>query len=106
MVKKISLTHPGEMLLEDFLQPLSITPYRLAKDINVPATRISEIIRGKRSISADTALRLERYFGVSAKFWLNFQAHYDLEFAKRRLEKKIKVEVKILNQKVPKPKAP
>ena len=73
--------HPGEILKLDFLEPLDITSYRLSKDISVAQTRISEILAGKRSISADTALRLSRYFGNSAQFWLNLQAQYDLRQA-------------------------
>ena len=72
--KKINPIHPGEILFEEFLKPLGITQYRLAKDISVPPRRINEIIHGKRSISADTALRLSRYFGLSERFWLNLQA--------------------------------
>ena len=71
--------HPGEILMEEFLQPLGITQYRLAKDICVPARRINEIIHGKRAISANTALRLSHYFGTSERFWLNLQSRYDLE---------------------------
>ncbi len=82
--KKIPNTHPGEFLKEEFLEPLNISTYRLAKDIGVSAIRISEIIRGKRSITADTAIRLEKYFGMSAEFWMKWQAHYDLEEAKDR----------------------
>ncbi|MDJ0619445.1 MAG: HigA family addiction module antitoxin [Calothrix sp. MO_192.B10] len=73
--------HPGEILQIEFLQPLNITPYRLSKDIGVPQTRISEILSGKRSITPDTALRLSRYFGNSAQFWLNLQTQYDLRQA-------------------------
>jgi antitoxin HigA-1 len=73
--------HPGEILQLEFLEPLNITPYRLSKDINVPQTRISEILSAKRSITADTALRLSRYFGNSAQFWLNLQTKYDLRQA-------------------------
>jgi len=73
--------HPGEILQLDFLEPLGITPYRLSKDIGVAQTRISEILAGKRSISPDTAIRLSRYFGNSAQFWLNLQSHYDLRQA-------------------------
>ncbi|NET56030.1 MAG: HigA family addiction module antidote protein [Symploca sp. SIO2E6] len=73
--------HPGEILKLDFLEPLDITPYRLSKDLGVAQTRISEILAGKRSITADTALRLSRYFGNSAQFWLNLQTHYDLRQA-------------------------
>jgi antitoxin HigA-1 len=73
--------HPGEILKLDFLEPLDITPYRLSKDLGVAQTRIGEILAGKRGITADTSLRLSRYFGNSAKFWLNLQAHYDLRQA-------------------------
>lgn len=73
--------HPGEILKLDFLEPLEITPYRLSKDLGVAQTRISEILAGKRSITADTALRLSRYFGNSAQFWLNLQAQHDLRQA-------------------------
>ena len=78
--------HPGEILSEEFLKPMGITPYRLAKDIFVPQTRISEIIRGKRSVTADTAIRLSRYFGTSAEFWMNLQMLYDLENEERNSE--------------------
>ena len=94
--KKINPIHPGEILFEEFLKPLGITQYRLAKDISVSPRRINEIIHGKRSISADTALRLSRYFGLSERFWLNLQARYDLEIEKDRLEKRIIHEVKVL----------
>ncbi len=94
--KKINPIHPGEILFEEFLKPLDITQYRLAKDISVSPRRINEIIHGKRSISADTALRLSRYFGLSERFWLNLQARYDLEVEKDRLEKRIIHEVKVL----------
>ncbi|HUY05956.1 MAG TPA: HigA family addiction module antitoxin [Acidimicrobiales bacterium] len=77
--------HPGEMLLEDFLEPLGVTQYRLAQAIGVPARRINEIVHGTRRISADTALRLSRYFGMSDGFWMNLQGHYDLEIEKDRL---------------------
>ncbi len=77
--------HPGEMLMEDFLEPLGITQYRLAQAIGVSARRINEIVHGGRRISADTALRLSRYFGMSDGFWLNLQSHYDLEVEKDRL---------------------
>ncbi len=83
-MERLPSIHPGEILREEFLQPLGITAYRLAKDIHVPATRISDILNGKRSISAGTALRLARYFGNSAQFWLNLQAHYDLREAQER----------------------
>ncbi len=82
MNKKIMPVHPGEILAEEFLKPMKITQYRLAKDIQVPCIRISEIMRGKRAVTADTALRLGRYFGNSPEFWMNLQAKYDLEVAK------------------------
>ena len=77
--------HPGEILLEDFLVPLGLSQYRLAKGISVPPRRINEIVHGKRSISADTALRLSRFWGTSERFWLNLQSRYDLEVEKDRL---------------------
>jgi addiction module HigA family antidote len=77
--------HPGEVLLEEFLKPLGISQYRLAKDISVPPRRINEIVHGKRAITADTALRLSRFFGMSERFWLNLQVRYDLEVAKDRI---------------------
>ncbi|HET6255516.1 MAG TPA: HigA family addiction module antitoxin [Puia sp.] len=77
--KKLKNVHPGEVLFLEFLQPLQITAYRLSKDTAIPQTRISEIIKGNRRITADTALRLSRYFGTSAKFWLGLQDDYDLE---------------------------
>lgn len=98
MAKKLSPTHPGEILQEEFLKPLSISQYRLAKDINVPARRINEIVQGKRSISADTALRLARYFGTTDRFWLNLQARYDLEIEKDRLGKRLVKEVEVLKK--------
>ena len=88
--------HPGEILLEEFLSPLGVSQYRLAKETSVPPRRINEIVRGLRSVSADTALRLARYFGTSERFWLNIQAHYDLEVEKDRLGKRLISEVKIL----------
>src|SRR4249920_705439 len=77
--------HPGEILLEEFLGPLGVSQYQLAKAVSVPARRINEIVHGKRRISADTALRLARYFGTSERFWINLQARYDLEVEKDRL---------------------
>ncbi|OGR27225.1 MAG: addiction module antidote protein, HigA family [Desulfuromonadaceae bacterium GWB2_53_15] len=85
--------HPGEILLEDFLKPLNITRYRLAKSIGVPQRRIDEICAGKRAISADTALRLARFFGTDAQSWLNLQAHYDLECAEILMTERIEHEV-------------
>ena len=87
--------HPGEVLLEEFLKPLGISQYQLAKDISVPARRINEIVHGKRAISADTALRLARYFSLSERFWLNLQARYDLEVEKDRLSHRLEAEVKV-----------
>jgi addiction module HigA family antidote len=77
--------HPGQILLEEFLRPLDVSQYRLAKELGVPARRINEIVHGQRRISADTALRLARYFGTSERFWMNLQARYDLETEKDRL---------------------
>ena len=79
MAKKLDPIHPGEVLIEEFLGPLGISQYRLAHAISVPPRRINEIVHGNRAISADTALRLSRFFGTSAQFWLNLQARYDLE---------------------------
>ena len=78
-MKKLPNIHPGEILLEEFLIPMEISQYRLSKDLNIPQTRISQIIKGNRRITADTALRLSKYFGTSAKFWLGLQDDYDLE---------------------------
>ena len=88
--------HPGEILMEEFLKPLRITQYRLAMDIHVPPRRINEIAQGKRSISADTALRLSRYFKTSERFWLNLQTRYDLEKEKDRLGDRLRREVSVL----------
>jgi antitoxin HigA-1 len=96
MNRKIEPIHPGEILLEEFLKPMEISQYRLAKDINVPARRINEIILGKRAITADTALRLSIYFGLSERFWLNLQMKYNLEVEKDRLKGKLKREIKKL----------
>ena len=86
MAKKLmDPIHPGEILMEEFLKPLGISQYRLAKDISVPPRRINEIVHGKRSITADTALRLARFFGTTDRFWLNLQVRYDLEVEKDRL---------------------
>src|SRR3954471_12106066 len=81
--------HPGEVLAEEFLLPLDITAYKLAKDIEIPQTRISEIVKGKRRITADTALRLSKYFGNSAKFWLGLQDDYDIEEENKTIEKEL-----------------
>lgn len=89
---------PGEILEEDFLKPMGLSQYRLAKDINVPARRINEIVKGERAITADTALRLGRYFKMSAQFWLNLQSHYDLELVEGRIGRRLNREVKELVQ--------
>ena len=89
-MNRIPNIHPGEILSEDFLKPMGVSAYRLSKGANIDQTRISEIIRGKRSVTADTALRLARFFGNSPEFWLNLQAHYDLEQKKREMEKDLK----------------
>jgi addiction module HigA family antidote len=90
--------HPGELLKEEFLVPMGISPYRLAKDIGVLPPRVYEILRGDRSVSADTALRLSRYFGMSEGYWLRAQAHYDLETEKDRAGEKIEREVRPLSK--------
>jgi addiction module HigA family antidote len=96
MTKTLPPVHPGEVLAEDFMKPLGLTQYRVAKDIGVAPLRISQIVRGQRSITADTALRLARYFGISPDVWLRLQAGYDLEVAQRQLGKRIEREVKTL----------
>src|SRR5881398_4093384 len=92
--RKLAPIHPGEVLALDFLQPLGVSQYRLARDISVPPRRINEIVHGTRAISADSALRLARYFGTSDRFWLNLQARYDLEIEKDRLGKRLQREVR------------
>ena len=94
MIKKLEPITPGEILLEEFMKPLNVTQAQLAKDINVPPNRISQIVRGKREITADTALRLGKYFGVEPEFWMNLQMRYNIKVAKINLEKKIDKEVK------------
>jgi addiction module HigA family antidote len=94
--KKLPPIHPGEILMEEFLEPMGISQYRLAKDISVPPRRINEIVHGKRSITADTALRLGRYFDMSPQFWLNLQSRYDLEMAEDLLEDRLDDEVHAL----------
>ncbi len=92
---KLPPIHPGEVLLSEFLQPLQLSQYALAKAIGVHARRINEIVLGKRSISPDTALRLSRYFGLSERFWLNLQTRYDLEVAKDQLADRLEREVSV-----------
>jgi addiction module HigA family antidote len=95
VARKLPAIHPGEILLEEFLNPLGISQYQLAKDISVPPRRINEIVHGQRSITADTALRLARYFGTSERFWLNLQSRYDLEVEKERLGRRLEREVAV-----------
>jgi addiction module HigA family antidote len=94
--RKLAPIHPGEVLLADFLEPMGVSQYRLAQDISVPPRRINEIVLGKRSISADTALRLARYFGTSERFWLNLQSRFDLEVERDRLGDRLRKEVAVL----------
>ena len=96
MAKKLKPIHPGKILLEEFLKPMAISQYRLAKDISVPPRRINEIVQAKRGITADTGLRLALYFGLSERFWINLQAWYDLETEKDRLGTRLKKEVTTL----------
>src|SRR5436305_9845867 len=93
--QKVAPVHPGEILLEEFLNPLGISQYRLAKNTSVPPRRINEIVRGTRAITADTALRLARHFGTTERFWLNLQAHYDLEVQRERLADRLEREVTV-----------
>jgi len=97
MDKTLSPIHPGEVLLEDFMKPLGLSQYRLAQDIGVAPLRISQIIRGERSITVDTAMRLARYFGTSPAVWLRLQVRFDLEVGERKLSKRIQREVKVLH---------
>jgi addiction module HigA family antidote len=91
--KKLNPIHPGEILHEEFLSPMEISQYRLAKDIHVPPRRINEIVHGKRAITADTALRLARYFGTSAEFWTNLQSAYELDVARQEIGGKLEKEI-------------
>ena len=94
--KKLPPIHPGKILKEEFLDPMGISQYRLAKDISVPPRRINEIVHGKRSITADTALRLGRFFTMSPQFWLNLQTRYDLELTEDQLDNRLDSEVNSL----------
>lgn len=96
--RKLAPIHPGEVLHADFLEPLGISQYRLAQDISVPPRRINEIVHGKRAVSADTALRLARYFGTSERFWLNLQARFDLEQQRDVLGARLAKEVRVLDR--------
>ena len=95
-MERLPPIHPGQVLLEDFMKPLGLSQYRVAKDIGVPPLRISQIVRGQRSVTADTALRLARYLGTSAAVWLRLQARYDLKVAEAKMAKRINREVKAL----------
>lgn len=93
MKRKLPPIHPGEILLEEFLRPMGISQYRLAKSISVPPRRINELVHGNRAVTADTALRLSRFFGTSERFWMNLQTRYDLEREKDRLGSRLETEV-------------
>jgi len=95
MTDKLPPIHPGEILLEEFLEPMGISQYRLAKDINVPPRRVNEIVLGKRAITPDTALRLSLYFGQSERFWINLQTRYDIEVEKDKLQDRLEREVHV-----------
>ena len=97
--KTVAPIHPGEILMKEFLEPMGITQYRLAKDISVVPRRVNEIVHGKRAITADTALRLSKYFGTSEKFWMNLQTRYDMELQKDLLGDRLEKEVIVLSQK-------
>ena len=94
--EKLPPIHPGEVLLQDFMKPLGLSQYRVAKDIGVTPIRINQIVHGKRAITADTAMRLARYLGTSAEVWLKLQARYDLEVAEEQIGERIKQEVQVL----------
>ena len=94
--QRIPIVTPGEMLLEEFLKPMGVSQYRLAKSTKLPITRIADIVHARRSITADTALRLARFFGNSPQFWLNMQADYDLRLARQRLQRRVDREVRPL----------
>lgn len=96
--RRLSPVHPGEILLEEFLNPLGLSQYRLARNLSVPPRRINEIVHGARAVSADTALRLARYFGTSAQFWMNLQSRYDLEVETDNLGHRLDREVKVLDR--------
>jgi addiction module HigA family antidote len=96
--KRLAPVHPGEILLLEFLEPLELTQYRLAKNLKVPARRINEIVHGTRAVSADTALRLARFFGTSDRFWLNLQAAYDLDVERDRLGARLEREVPVFKK--------
>ena len=101
MAKKLPLITPGEILLEEFLQPLGVTQSQLAKDIRVPANRVGQIIHGKSEITADTALRFGKYFGNEPEFWMNLQVHYNMKLAQEKVGRQIDTEVKVLQPREP-----
>ena len=96
VTRSIPPIHPGEVLLEEFLKPLGVSQYRLAKEISVDPRRINEIVLGRRAITADTALRLSRYFGTTERFWMNLQARYDLEVQREQMGDRLLKEVRVL----------
>jgi addiction module HigA family antidote len=96
--KRLAPVHPGEVLLQEFLEPLELTQYRLAKSLKVPARRINEIVHGTRAVSADTALRLARFFGTSDRFWLNLQAAFDLDIERDRLGARLERDVPVFKK--------
>ena len=96
---KLPPIHPGEILLEEFLKPMEISQYRLAQEIDVPPRRINEIVHGKRAVSADTALRLSRFFGMPESFWMNLQMRFDLEMAKDKLPNSLLRDIKVYKKK-------
>ena len=98
MSRKMAPIHPGEILLDEFLKPMGVSQYRLAKETSMPPRRVNEIVQGKRSITANTALRLARYFGTTDRFWLNLQARYDFEIEKDRLGTRLAKEVEVLRK--------
>jgi len=98
MSKKIAPIHPGEILAADFLEPFGLSQYRVAHDLSVPPRRINEIVQGKRGITADTALRLARYFGTTERFWLNLQSRFDVEVERDRLGARLRAEVVVLKR--------
>ena len=95
---RLAPIHPGEVLFAEFLEPLGLSQYRLARDVSVPPRRINEIVHGKRAITADTALRLARYFGTSDRFWLNLQARFDLETQRDALGPRLEREVRVFDR--------
>jgi antitoxin HigA-1 len=100
-LERLPPVHPGEILMEEFMKPLGVSQYRLAQDLGVPALRISQIVHGKRAVTADSALRLARYFGTSAQLWMRLQAQYELELAELATAEQIQREVKVLAERRP-----